>query len=95
MNLLIFFSTLVFSNHAVIFMKARPCQYKREATEDYVNMNIQNNAMHIKKVCAKYFGSKSPWLPIASQIHVTNFYMDKQNKIGWCVNPKVRFIFVA
>ena len=58
---------------------------------DVVETQIQKDAVNIQKVCAKYRGSIAPWLPIKSQIHVKNFYLDQNRKLGWCVNPKVRF----
>ena len=41
------------------------------------------------KVCAKYSGSTDPWLPIKPHLNVQNYYLDKDKKLGWCVNAKV------
>ena len=56
-----------------------------------VEVRKQNDAINIKKICAKYLRSVNPWLPINPQMPLNkwNYYLDKSRKIGWCFNPKV------
>ena len=54
-----------------------------------IERRIENDALHQRKICAKYLGSQSPLLPVKPNMNVNNFYVDKYKKLGWCVNPKV------
>ena len=56
---------------------------------DEIQKRIQADSVNIQKICTKYRGSIKPWLPVKSQINVENFYLDRERKIGWCLNPKV------
>ena len=58
-------------------------QYKQ------IRKRIEIDNINIQKVCAKYLGSRDPWLPVKYRLGVKYYHLDKVKKLGWCVNLKV------
>ena len=56
-----------------------------ENKKAYIERRVQNLATNVQKICAKYLLSAQARLPK----NVDNFYLDKDRKLGWCVNAKV------
>ena len=66
------------------------CTQKRNDT--FVDpIRYQRDLSRIQRTCAKYLGSVIPWTPFSTNKKEDkwNFYVDKEHKIGWCLNPKV------
>ena len=59
-----------------------------------IRERIKRDNSNIRKVCAKYLGSRNPWLPVKPNLNVYYYYLDKSKKLGWCVNAKVSIIFM-
>lgn len=76
-------------NETVVSSTSKDLLLKEEAERAKIERRIQRDATNIQKVCAKYLGSVTPWLPIKSDINVKNFYRDKDRNLAWCVIPKV------
>ena len=59
-----------------------------------IRERIKRDNLNIRKVCAKYLGSRNPWLPVKPNLNVYYYYLDKVKKLGWCVNAKVGSVFI-
>ena len=76
-------------NETVTLFTDKDLLHTGENERGNVERRIEKDAMNIRKVCAKYIGSISPWLPTKPVINIDNFYLNTDRKLGWCVNPKV------
>ena len=69
------------------------CTQKRNDT--FVDpIRYQRDLSRIQRTCIKYLGSLIPWKPLSTNKKEDkwNYYVDKERKIGWCLNPKVFYL---
>ena len=54
-------------------------------------LRIRNDAENIRITCERYLGKEIPWLPLNSnkKVDISNYFHDKDRKLGWCLVPKV------
>ena len=68
-------------------LKRQPPQ-KHHRFSDIENRMIQDNK-NIKKMCSKYLSTASPKIPKGQNIKIAQYHMNKEKKLGWCINAKV------
>ena len=58
-----------------------------------IKQRIIKDKKLVEKTCAKYLGSQDPWLPVKlprnRQCQGMCYYIDEDNKRGYCINKKV------
>ena len=69
----------------------RPLPHKYHDPFSDIEKRIKRDKRNIKKMCEKYLSSIHPFEPDKPNIKIQNYYMNKDKKVGWCVNPKVRY----
>ena len=67
---------------------------KESTVDKFLNtkQRIVKDKQLIEKTCARYLGSLDPWLPVTppkNGICGMCYYIDEDNKRGYCVNAKV------
>ena len=72
-------------------LKNQTNHLQKEKIDPFINIKerIKHYAINQRKVCAKYLGSTNPWLPLKPHLNVQYYYLDKNKRLGWCVNAKV------
>ena len=68
-------------------LKRQPPQ-KHHRFSDIKNRITKDNE-NIKKMCSKYLSSANPPLPKRPNIRTEQYHMNKEKKLGWCINAKV------
>jgi len=75
-------------------IKRNVCPKYQNKKEDMyeISYRMAYDSNRIKVTCTKYLGTLIPWKPLNSvkDEDKWNYYHDKERKIGWCFNPKVR-----
>ena len=72
-------------------MKTQTKYVQKVRIDPFINITkrVKQFTINQEKVCAKYLGSISPWLPVKPHLNIQYYYLDKTKKLGWCVNAKV------
>ena len=72
-------------------MKTKTKHFQKEKIDSFINITerVKKYKINQEKVCEKYLGSISPWLPVKPHLNIQFYYLDKTKKLGWCVNAKV------
>ena len=72
---------------------------KESSVDKFLNtkQRIIKDKKRIEKTCARYLGSQDPWLPVIppkNGICGMCYYIEKNKKLGHCVNAKVIDFFI-
>ena len=72
---------------------------KKSSVDRFLNtkQRIIKDKKRIEKTCARYLGGLDPWLPVTppkNGICGMCYYIEKNKKLGHCVNAKVIDFFI-
>ena len=62
-----------------------------EKSFEMIENRITADKKRIVKTCAKYRNSINTWLTNKIQKIEWNYFLEETKKLGYCVNPKVRY----
>ena len=58
-----------------------------------IEKRIKQDKQNIDALCQNYLFSSQPFVTVKinnQPIQIQNYYMNKEKKLGWCINAKVR-----
>lgn len=62
---------------------------------EIIKNRIRTDRKRIDKICAKYLGSNDAWVTNDTQKNELNYFIDKSNRLGYCLNAKVSLKLIS